>query len=199
MKSILDDSALVVLSKAKHTEPLRAVLGEFHLVETAEALDNSRGHVLIGFATGIVVKSSVLSRFAQCINVHGGTPEYPGRDPHHWACYERAETFGATVHEMAGSVDTGRILAVTSEPVPHGAGPADYRDVGLRCSFRALASVKAKLARDEFQYSGDVWSRIPFRRRDLVDLCNFSGLDAAEIALRKRATSGFESYWIEGT
>ena len=74
---------------------------------------------VIGFCTPVVVPVDTLVRLTwPAYNIHPGVPEYPGKYPMHFAYYERASRFGATVHEMVAKVDAGPISAVIACEVP---------------------------------------------------------------------------------
>jgi methionyl-tRNA formyltransferase len=75
---------------------------------------------LVSFCSNVIVAPMVLDRFkGGCYNFHPGPPESPGSHAASFAIYDRVETFGATVHEMAASVDTGAIVGVDRFPVPN--------------------------------------------------------------------------------
>ena len=74
---------------------------------------------LIAFVTSEIVPKSVLGRLGYgAVNFHPGPPSYPGWAPSHFALYERAAEFGATVHVMVERVDAGPIIEVARFPVP---------------------------------------------------------------------------------
>ena len=65
----------------------------------ADELARSR---LIAFATPLIVPASVIDGLGfGAYNFHPGPPQYPGWAPAHFALYEQATEFGATVHAMA--------------------------------------------------------------------------------------------------
>ena len=68
--------------------------------------------VLIAYDTGLIVPKRVLQIVDRAYNFHAASPEFPGRDPHHWAIHRGAKTYGVTVHEMTEKVDDGPIVAV---------------------------------------------------------------------------------------
>jgi methionyl-tRNA formyltransferase len=83
-----------------------------------DVLDRAR---LIAFVTPEIVATGVLDRLGYgAINFHPGPPSYPGWAPSHFALYERAAEFGATVHVMVERVDAGPIIDVARFPVPAG-------------------------------------------------------------------------------
>jgi methionyl-tRNA formyltransferase len=76
---------------------------------------------LIAFATPEIVSQSILARLGYgAFNFHPGPPRYPGWAPSHFALYERATEFGATVHVMVEQVDAGPIIDVALFPIPEG-------------------------------------------------------------------------------
>jgi methionyl-tRNA formyltransferase len=74
---------------------------------------------LIAFVTAEIVPQSVLARLGYgAFNFHPGPPSYPGWAPAHFALYNRATEFGATVHVMVEQVDAGPIIDVALFPIP---------------------------------------------------------------------------------
>ena len=69
-----------------------------------------QGDILISFSFGKVIPIKKLKKFRYKYNFHGGPPENPGRDPHHWAIYYKQKYFGVTVHKMNKKVDDGKII-----------------------------------------------------------------------------------------
>jgi methionyl-tRNA formyltransferase len=83
-----------------------------------DLLDRAR---LIAFVTPEIVSRSILEKLGHgAINFHPGPPDYPGWAPSHFALYQRATEFGATVHLMVEKVDAGPIVDVARFPVPSG-------------------------------------------------------------------------------
>jgi Formyl transferase len=72
---------------------------------------------LIAFVTAEIVPPSVLARLGYgAFNFHPGPPSYPGWAPAHFALYDQAREFGATLHIMVEQVDAGPILDVAFFP-----------------------------------------------------------------------------------
>ncbi|MBX9977507.1 MAG: hypothetical protein K2X98_04610 [Alphaproteobacteria bacterium] len=90
----------------------------YNFVFTAEEFDDvvtretGATSVLISFGTGIIVKKDQLKKFIVAYNFHPAPPEYPGLDPHYFAAYDGALTYGATCHIMTERVDNGPIVMV---------------------------------------------------------------------------------------
>src|SRR5258708_26254606 len=77
---------------------------------SCEVLERAR---LIAFVTPEIVCRGVLARLGYgALNFHPAPPGYPGWAPSHFALYERAQQFGATVHVMVEQVDAGPIVDV---------------------------------------------------------------------------------------
>jgi methionyl-tRNA formyltransferase len=82
----------------------------------ADVLARSR---LVAFVTPVIGPGSILSQLGYgAFNFHPGPPSYPGWAPAHFALYDRAEEFGATVHAMVEQVDAGPIIEFASFPIP---------------------------------------------------------------------------------
>jgi methionyl-tRNA formyltransferase len=74
---------------------------------------------LIAFVTAEIVSPSVLARLGYgAYNFHPGPPSYPGWAPAHFALYDGARQFGATLHVMVEQVDAGPIIDAAFFPVP---------------------------------------------------------------------------------
>jgi methionyl-tRNA formyltransferase len=74
---------------------------------------------LIAFVTPVIVPPNILANLGYgAFNFHPGPPDYPGWAPSHFALYERATEFGATVHVMVEKVDAGPIIDVARFPIP---------------------------------------------------------------------------------
>jgi hypothetical protein len=76
---------------------------------------------LLAFVTPEIVSGGTLAKLGYgAFNFHPGPPEYPGWAPSHFALYERATEFGATVHVMTERVDAGPIIDVARFAIPAG-------------------------------------------------------------------------------
>jgi methionyl-tRNA formyltransferase len=86
----------------------------------ADALARSR---LIAFATPVIVPGDVLDAIGYgAYNFHPGPPAFPGWAPAHFALYEGAAEFGATMHVMTARVDSGPIVEAVHFPIPTDVG-----------------------------------------------------------------------------
>jgi methionyl-tRNA formyltransferase len=99
---------------------------------------------LIAFVTPEIVPESILNQLGYgALNFHPGPPSYPGWAPAHFALYNRATEFGATVHVMVEQVDAGPILDVALFPIP-----ADISVLGLEgLAYAHLAQLFWRMAK----------------------------------------------------
>lgn len=184
---------IVVVSKERHFEFLRSVLPQ---AELTEDLPDGRGYQLIAFGTGLIIPSEVLKCWDQTINFHGASPEYPGRDPHHWASYDSAKVFGATAHAMWPKVDAGQICGVLLAGVTPPRAPSFYQEIG-EAAARSLCTAWCRSS-TSYSFENDFsWTGRKRSRRDLISMCDMRGLADSEKERRKSAFRGFEKYFIE--
>jgi methionyl-tRNA formyltransferase len=99
---------------------------------------------LIAFATPVIVPPHILNALGYgAYNFHPGPPQYPGWAPAHFALYEQAVEFGATVHAMVERVDSGPIVDAALFPIP-----PDIGVLGLEgLAYAHLAQLFWKLAK----------------------------------------------------
>lgn len=160
------------------------------------------GDVLISFLSPWILPAAVLSRAkVMALNFHPGPPEYPGIGCYNFALYDRAERYGVTAHVMAPAVDTGKILKVSYFSVDSGETVFSLKEKSMREMFELFCSVTADIAAGcRFQGSGEVWTRRPYTRRELNDLCRIDpSMDQAEVSRRVKATTfpGAPGAWVE--
>ena len=83
-----------------------------NLKELEQAFLNKQD-LLLSFGTNVIVGEKILNNEnLLSLNVHAAPPEYPGRDPHHFAIYDGVKEYGATLHVMKKKVDSGPIIEV---------------------------------------------------------------------------------------
>jgi methionyl-tRNA formyltransferase len=74
---------------------------------------------LIAFTTDVIVPQDTLRQLGYgAYNFHPGPPQYPGWSPAHFALYDQADRFGATLHVMVERVDAGSIVDVEMFAIP---------------------------------------------------------------------------------
>ncbi len=143
---------------------------------------------LIAFVTPEIVSAGILARLGYgAINFHPGPPDYPGWAPAHFALYERATEFGATVHVMAERVNSGPIIEVARFPIPAGISVLGLE--GL--AYAHLAQMFWRLARslatgpEPPPTLAIKWGRRKYSRRDYRAICDIP-LDIPKDELDRR-------------
>jgi methionyl-tRNA formyltransferase len=123
------DTIILLAGPAEHVALPRVLLGHNPLLTVISAgsrsdlaaldagvLERAR---LIAFVTPEIVPKDILARLGYgAFNFHPGPPDYPGWAPAHFALYNGATEFGATVHVMVERVDAGPIIDVALFPIP---------------------------------------------------------------------------------
>jgi len=159
--------------------------------------------LLLSFGSGVIVPQYILqSPGLTAVNIHAASPEFPGRDPHHFALYHGASRYGATLHYMIDKVDHGRIVDVELFDVPKGISAAELLakadEAGIelmRRFFTAYAKSGAPVPRDDL-----AWTGRKSKRSDFVELCRIDcGMTDTEFHRRMSSTvmPGFNNLYID--
>jgi len=167
----------------------------------AECRKRSRD-LLLSFRTGIIVPESALVPFGRfAVNFHAAPPEFPGRDPHHFAHYHGARSYGATAHIMRGKVDAGPIVGVERCDISADARPIDYLAAANSAAERLIDRLVPRLVFGqqipELECS---WGPIKTTRKDFIDLCRVTPLmEKSEFDRRKAAVEmgDFQNLFVE--
>jgi methionyl-tRNA formyltransferase len=166
-------------------------------IDTRAGLEHAFGsgtpRLLLSFCTGVIVAPEILERPGLvAVNVHGAPPSYPGRDPHHFAAYEDAQEYGATLHVMTRQVDQGPILRVSTEPVPSPSAPVDLLHLGIRHGTQLALRFLEDFAASGLPAPDPAlrWTGPVRRRSDFLALCRIEpGIERREFERRLRATA----------
>jgi methionyl-tRNA formyltransferase len=190
----INESALENILLTILTNKPELVTASCIIVQTHDELVG--GGILIACCTGVIVKSEALASYSAAYNIHPAPPSYPGRDPHHWAFYESAESYGVTMHVMTEKVDDGEVLNVDSFPITQ-KSPMELKDEANRRAFMMLNNVVGDIGTGELQISTQrqEWTGQKRKRKDLIEMCCFKGLSDEEIELRKFSFQGFEDFF----
>ena len=109
-----------------------------------ERFETEEFDLLFSFGTSVIVPSWILAKpDMPAVNLHAASPQYPGRDPHHFAVYDEATQYGATLHFMTENVDAGPIIDVELFDVPDGVRPIDLLDKANEAACRLLGKYLA--------------------------------------------------------
>lgn len=159
--------------------------------------------LLLSFGTSAIVPDSLLeSPGLLAINVHPASPAYPGRDPHHFAVYDGATQYGATMHMMTRRVDDGAIVDLELFAVPAGATPALLLGMADDAAWKLIARLFMRLAACEkiLPLSNVSWGMRKTTRKMFLELCTVdSQMGESEFIRRDKATKmpGYNNLRIE--
>lgn len=163
------------------------------IVETLDELRTATGDLLLSFGTSVIVPPDVLGRFeGRAFNVHAASPDYPGRDPHHFAIYDGVSRYGATLHGMTAKVDDGPIVDVEWFEVPAACTPAQLLGLANDASMRLLRRHGARLLRQQVPLAANLrWGGRKRSRADFRAMCKIEpDMAAAEFERRFHAFDG---------
>lgn len=187
MPAVFAERALAIAA-ARHC-PITAVRVDSR-EDLAAAFEQPQDAV-ISFGTGVIVPASILARDGLvAVNVHAASPQYPGRDPHHFAVFEDAAEYGATLHYMTRQVDTGPIIDVESFAVPHGARPVDLLRLANEAGFVLLDRLFDALRSTgrPRQVGTGAWANHRYTRAEFLALCRMDcHMPLSELRRRLRA------------
>lgn len=168
--------------------PFLAALGDHIVVRSATELTAASGDILLSYGTSLIVPQDQLDRFRAAYNIHAAPPDYPGRDPHHFAIYDGVKRYGATCHVMTSRVDEGPIVDVewfdvAPEETPEGllkradlAAVTIIHKLGLRLQSGPLSPI------------GQTWGSRKTKRSDFLAMCQiYPDISREEFDRRYRA------------
>lgn len=171
-------------------EALLLHLGSHLVIRNADDLKYASGRILLSFGTSIIVPQDVLSRFpAGAYNIHAASPQYPGRDPHHFAVYDGATRYGATCHVMTKQVDEGAIVDVEWFDVTSDETPADLLHRANAAAITIIARIGPKLKYGlRLLPNGEKWGPRKTTRADFLKMCEIkTDISRDEFERRVRA------------
>lgn len=159
--------------------------------------------LLLSFGTSVIVPTWILNEpNLLSINVHSASPDYPGRDPHHFAVYDRAIQYGATIHFMTPTVDSGEIIDVELFDVPNNASPSlllnRAKEAALILIERFFKNIRDNGSPKSIE--GLNWGQRKTTRAMFRDLCCISpAMTKEEIDRRFKATAmpGYKNLFVE--
>jgi len=159
--------------------------------------------LLLSFGTGVIVPTWILMKPGLlCLNVHAASPQYPGRDPHHFAVYDGAKQYGATMHYMTECVDAGKIVDVDLFEVPFSVTPKDILDLANEAGWRLIERFFWRFA----QYGApeplecQIWSERKSTRKMFLELCRiepFMSKEEVERRYRSTAMPGYRNLYVD--
>ncbi|MGN6294483.1 MAG: formyltransferase family protein [Chitinophagaceae bacterium] len=165
-----------------------------------EELLNWKGDLVISYLAQWVIPQALLDNAAMAaINFHPGPPSYPGIGCTNFAIYNDEKEYGITCHHMLAKVDTGEIIEVRRFPVH----PIDtVYSVTQRCYIEILygfySIMTGLLKEKKFPLSTEKWTRKPYTRKELNELClAMPEMGSEEIQKRLKATTFGDRIWLQ--
>ncbi len=159
------------------------------------------GTVLLSFLSPWILPAELLVAAGPALNFHPGSANYPGIGCYNFALYEGARDFGAVCHHMAARVDSGDIVAERTFEIAPDERVETLKLRTMEVMAAMFEEIVAELARGRVPAAaGIAWTRRPFTRRELEELCRLvPTMDEAEMRRRIHATAypGFPGARIE--
>lgn len=161
--------------------------------EALERAFESKVDLLLSFGTSVIVPTIMLARKSLiAVNVHGASPQFPGRDPHHFAIYRQAREYGATLHFMTKRVDEGPISDVELFSVPEGLSATDLLRRAHAAGFKLIERLFMGLKEGNAPpYRAHLsWGSVKTSRKDFLTLCKVEcSMSEEEVLRRKQAVA----------
>lgn len=155
------------------------------------------GDYLFSYLSPWIIPNQLLSNAMKgAVNWHPGPPEYPGIGCTNFAVYNNEKIFGITCHYMAAKVDTGNVIEVKRFSIDEN---DTVYSITQKCYAQILASYFSILDKilksEELPSSEEHWTRKPYTRRELNEICLITDdMSLSEINRRIKATT-FDKPW----
>lgn len=159
--------------------------------------------LLLSFGTGVIVPSWILEMPGLlALNVHAASPQYPGRDPHHFAVYDGARQYGATMHHMTKSVDAGPIVDVELFDVPAPVTPSELLARANDAGWSLIARFFQRFSENgpPTPMPGLAWGPRKTTRKMFQEMCRIDpAMSKDEIERRLKATAmpGYGNLYLD--
>jgi formyltetrahydrofolate hydrolase len=186
---------IVVLSKPKFYDWFLKVDKNIVLSDNINEAFAKKNNILISCCTNIILPKNYFSKYLIAINIHPASFDYPGRDPHHWACYHQCKNYGATAHLLSEKVDQGLIIDYELIKINILATANMYYEIGNKCAQLLIARIIKGINKKKLITRNAKWKGKSNKRTDLLKMCNFKNLEIDEIDRRKFSFKGFEKFF----
>ena len=157
-----------------------------------------KGDYIISYLSQWIIPATILENAKKGgINLHPGSPDYPGIGCTNFAIYNHEKVFGITCHYMAAKVDTGPIIKVARFPIHQN---DTVYSLTQRC-YSCILNVFFELIDDFLEgkkpgISDEHWKRKPYTRKELNSLCLLTKeMNEEEIKRRIAATTFGNKAW----
>ena len=161
-------------------------------------LNSWEGDLLISYLSQWIIPPDLLESASMAsINLHPGSPEYPGIGCTNFAMYHGEKEFGVTCHHMFSKVDCGPIIAVSRFPIFE---TDTVFSLTQRCYVEILhlfiSLLSGILQGRSLPVSQEYWKRKAYTRKDLNRLCELTReMSLEEVEKRVRATTYGDKKW----
>ncbi len=206
-----DENTVLAANYVKQLFPTAIIVFGERKDKFPQELRDWKGDYVFSYLSPWIIPTSILENTRKgAINWHPGPPEYPGIGCTNFAIYNNEAIFGITCHYMAGKVDTGNVIEVKRFSVLE---KDTVYSITQKCYAQILSSFYSILEkivkREELPSSEEHWTRKPYTRKELNELCLIENdMSEEEIKRRIKATTydrpwaytvikGEKFYWRE--
>ena len=142
--------------------------------------------ILISYNHNIIFPKWLLDKIEVGYNVHAAPPEYPGRDPHHFAIYDEVKEYGATLHLISEKVDNGPIILVSKFDCSNIHLPQDLLKIADEHALNLIEKLISMIANGKvIRISNLNWGPRKTTRKMFLEYCKINPLISKE-ELQKR-------------
>lgn len=157
---------------------------------------------LISFSHSVIVPAHYLVHPDQtAVNIHAASPDYPGRDPHHYAVYDGVTSYGATLHLMTEKVDAGEIIDVETFDFDNSVRPNHLMHMADEAAWRLVRKLfKLIASSSELPSSDHCWNGVKRTRKEFEQFCRIdASIDKQELQRRIKAfhVDGYTNLFTE--
>lgn len=151
---------------------------------------NWKGDYIISFLSPWIVPEKLLKRARTAINFHPAPPKYPGIGCYNFAIYNKEKEYGVTCHYMLPKEDSGKVIKVIKFPMYKTDSVLMLKERTTRYLLKLFYNISEYIISNKpLPESKEKWSRKPYTRKDLQELCRITpDIDEEEVKLRIRAT-----------
>lgn len=151
--------------------------------------------ILISYNHNILFSEYILSKIKIGYNIHAASPEFPGRDPHHWAIYSGAKKYGAVLHLIEKKVDSGGIIAAVFFDIKPTFGPLELLQKADIEAEKLIISLIEKILKNEvIEVNKELtWEGDKRSRKDFIEICRIAS-DVSQRELKRR----IKAFHVEG-
>jgi methionyl-tRNA formyltransferase len=159
--------------------------------------------LLLSFGTSVLVPDWILKKpNLIALNIHAASPDYPGRDPHHFAVYDGVKIYGATLHLMTKKIDDGQILDVEWFDVPEKIAPINLLKRANEAGWEIVKRLFVNLYnKNPLQQTTDLeWGKRKTTRKMFIELCKLDPtISEKEFKRRLFSTTvpGYKNLYID--